>query len=107
MRLASKGQFFWFPDIIPARRGSFITLALMRSRAAREGNMIQENTVVSPRLSLTPSGNDVRLPTFTSSVTHSVKERAPCPIQILPALRAIFLYSDSRRRGTGTTNPST
>src|SRR5713101_4049251 len=49
MRLTSNGIDFGSMD--PASRLSFITLALTRSRCARDLNTIHENTTVSPRLS--------------------------------------------------------
>ena len=45
----------------------FITLALTRSRCARDLNTIQENITVSFGFSLTLCGNDVSFPIFTSS----------------------------------------
>src|SRR5712692_12096888 len=49
MRLTSNGIDFGSMD--PASRLSFITLALTRSRCARDLNTIRENTTVSSRLS--------------------------------------------------------
>src|SRR5207245_5208414 len=69
MRLPSKG--IAFGSIIFARRLSFMTLALTRSRCARDLYTTYANTTVSPDLSLTLCGNDVRLPGFTSSAAHS------------------------------------
>src|SRR3970040_833151 len=75
MRLTSKGID---AGSQPASRGSFITLALTRSRCARDLYTMYEKNTVSPRLSLTLCGNDVRLPGFTSSATHSRNSSAPC-----------------------------
>src|SRR6266852_9950660 len=55
MRLTSNG--IDFGSMAPARRLSFITLALTRSRCARDLNTIHENTTVSPRLSGIRRGN--------------------------------------------------
>ena len=75
MRLPSNGIAFGF--IIFASRGSFITFALTRSRCARDLYTIQEKMTVSPGLSLTLRGNDVHLPTLTSSATNSRNSSAP------------------------------
>lgn len=48
MRVQSKGIDFSSPML--ARRGSFITLALTRSRWARDLNTIQESITISPGL---------------------------------------------------------
>jgi hypothetical protein len=85
--LASNGNDAMPP--IAAIRGSFITFALMRSRAARERKTMYENSTTSSRLSLTACGNDVSLPGLTSSATHSRNASAPCSIHILPAFAAI------------------
>src|SRR5687767_4236576 len=85
MRSASKGMVFW--SIISSMRGSFITLALTRSRWARDLNTIQENMTVSLGLRWTLRGNEVTFPIFTSSATDSRNSSAPCSRQILPALR--------------------
>src|SRR6266581_7038516 len=69
MRLPSKGIVFG--SIIFASRLSFMTLAMTRSRCARDLYTTYANTTVSPDLSLTLCGNDVRLPGFTSSAAHS------------------------------------
>ena len=66
-----------------------------------------ENTTVSVGLSLTLRGNDVHLPTLTSSATLSRNSSAPYSRQILPAFLAMLRYSLSFFFGTGTTKPST
>ena len=83
MRLPSNG--IAFGSIILARRLSFMTLALTRSRWSRDLYTIHENTTVSPRLSLTLRGKDVHLPTLTSSATNSRYSSAPCSRQTLLA----------------------
>src|SRR5215216_4566114 len=84
---AVEGIAFGF--IICVSRASFMTLALTRSRWARDLYVIQEKTTVSPCLSLTLRGNDVHLPGLTSSATHSRYSSAPCSRQILPAFCAM------------------
>ena len=69
-RLPSKG--IDLGSIMSASRGSFMTLALTRSRCERDLNTIHENITVSPGLRLTLRGKDVRFPTFTSSAMHSL-----------------------------------
>jgi len=66
-----------------------MTLALTRSRAARDLNTIQEKTTVSPGLSFTLRGKEVSLPTFTSSAMRSLNSSAPCSRQILPVFCAM------------------
>src|SRR6185369_15866882 len=105
MRLASNGSFFG--SIMPARRGSFITFALMSSRWARDLKTIQENTTTSFGLSLTLRGNDVIFPILTSSSTHSQYSSAPNSRHTAPALRDMRRYAPSFALGTGMTNPST
>jgi len=78
-----------FPSIISASRLSFMTLALTRSRWARDLKVIQEKATVSLGLSLTLRGKDVSFPTLTSSAMHSRNSSAPCSRQILPAFRAM------------------
>ena len=75
IRLPSNGMFF--ESIMSASRGSFITLALTRSRCARDLNTIHENTTVSPGFRLTLRGNEVSFPIATSSATHSRYSSAP------------------------------
>jgi hypothetical protein len=86
MRLPSNGIGSF---MMARKRLSFITLALTLSRSARDLNTMYEYTTVSPRLSLTLRGNDVRFPTFTSSATHSRKSSAPQSRQILAAFLAM------------------
>lgn len=74
MRLASKGIDF---GSILARRGSFMTFALTRSRCARDLYPIQEKATVSPRLSLILRGNGTKPFMFRSSPTHSRNSSAP------------------------------
>src|SRR6059036_653079 len=74
MRLTSKGIL---DVIIFVRRGSFITLALTRSRCARDLNTIHEKNTVSPGLVLTARGNGTPHFTLRSSPTHSRYSRAP------------------------------
>src|SRR5262245_49586047 len=93
MRLPSNG--IDLGSIVLARRGSFMTFSLTRSRCARDSYTIHANTTVSFRLSLTLCGNDVTLPGFTSSAMHSTYSSAPCSRQILPACRAKRRYSST------------
>src|SRR3954469_2679664 len=86
MRLASNGMSLAF---IFAKRGSFITLELTRSRCTRDLYKMYANTTVSPAFSLTLCRTDVCLPGLTSSATHSTYSRAPCSRQILPAFCAM------------------
>src|SRR3979409_568877 len=104
-RLPSKGVDFG--SIMSASRGSFMTLALTRSRCARDLYTIHEKTTVSPGLSLTLRGNDVSFPTFTSSLTHSLYSRAPYSFHTFPAFFALRRYAGRFFSGTGTTKPST
>src|SRR4029077_4838407 len=83
MRLPSKGNALG--SIMFHKRGSFNTLVFTRSRCARDLNTIHEKITVSPGFSLTLCGNDVYLPGFTSSATHSRNSMAPCSRQIFPA----------------------
>ena len=48
-----------------------MTLAFTWSRCARDLYTIHENSTVSPGFSFTLCGNEVTLPGFTSSATHS------------------------------------
>jgi hypothetical protein len=73
----------------PRVRWSFITLALPRSRWARDLNMIQENTTVSPGFALAKRGNGTLNLTLRSSPAHSRYLSAPCSPQILPAFSAM------------------
>ena len=50
------------------------------SRTWREGQVIHENTTVSPGFSLTAIGIEVSLPSGTSSPQHSTTPRAPCSL---------------------------
>ena len=60
--------------IISARRLSFITLALTRSRCARDLNTIHENTTVSPRLSGIRRGNVTdALPVLEGAVVEAIQ----------------------------------
>src|SRR5215471_9257255 len=67
MRFPSKGIGF----LSGCRRGSAMTLFMPSSRTLREGQRIQEKTTVSSSLRLTAMGNDVTLPSGTSSPQHS------------------------------------
>ena len=60
-------------------RGSFIAFSLPASRAARDGQTIQAKTTVSPSSSFTAIGNEVTLPSGTSSPQASTTESAPAP----------------------------
>src|SRR6266436_3774852 len=63
MRFPSKGIGF----LSGCKRGSAMTFFMPSSRALREGQVIQEKTTVSSSLRLTAMGNDVTLPSGTSS----------------------------------------
>jgi hypothetical protein len=57
-----------------------MTFFMASSRTLRDGQMIQEKTTVSSSLRLTAIGNDVNLPSGTSSPQHAsppVEKRAP------------------------------
>src|SRR6266511_4393056 len=63
MRFPSKGIGF----LSGCKRGSAMTSFMPSSRTLREGQMIHEKTTVSSSLRLTAIGNDVTLPSGTSS----------------------------------------
>ena len=65
-------------------RGSFMTLALTRSRCARDLNTIHENTMVSPGLALADRVNGTPNLTLRSSPAHSRYSRAPCSARFFP-----------------------
>src|SRR6516164_8796230 len=67
MRLPSNGM--GFPSGF--MRGSAITLSQAALRASFDGQTIHENTTVSSSLRWTAIGNDVILPSGTSSPQHS------------------------------------
>src|SRR5437870_5017688 len=68
---------------------AFMTLALTRSRCARDLNAIQENTTVSPGLALADRVNGTPNLSLRSSPAHSRYLCAPCSPQILPAFSAL------------------
>src|SRR5262245_41298812 len=104
MRLQSKG--IDDSSIMAARRGSFMTLALTRSRWVRDVTTIQENTTVLPGLIFIVLGNVTPHFTLRSSPTHSRYSRAPCSRQIFPAFLAMRKYCGRFFFGTGNTYPS-
>ena len=63
---------------------AFMTLALTRSRCARDLNAIQENTTVSPGLALADRVNGTPNLTLRSSPAHSRYSRAPCSVRFFP-----------------------
>jgi hypothetical protein len=63
---------------------AFLTLALTRSRCARDLNAIQENTTVSPGLALADRVNGTPNLTLRSSPAHSRYSRAPCSVRFFP-----------------------
>src|SRR5262249_22167679 len=76
MRFPSKGIGL----VSGCRRGSAMTFFMPSSRTLREGHVIQEKTTVSLSLRLTAMGNDVTLPSDTSSPQHSTSFNAPCSL---------------------------
>ncbi len=72
------------------RRGSAMTLALMRSRSALLVNTIHENTTVSPSRALAAALNEPKPSPSMSSATHSRYSSAPFSSQIEPARSAIL-----------------
>src|SRR5881394_2607196 len=104
IRFISNGMVFGF---IAAKRGSFMTLALTRSRWLRDLYTIHENTTVSPGFSFNRRGKGTMPLTARSSPTHSRTSRAPCSRQILPAFSAMRRYACTFFLGTGITKPST
>jgi hypothetical protein len=64
---------------------------LPSSRTLREGQMIHEKTTVSLSLRFTAIGNDVTLPSGTSSPQHSTSFSAPCSLKTTAAASACFL----------------
>src|SRR5687767_6763227 len=104
IRLTSNGIGMF---MVFATRGSFMTFALIRSRAARDLKTIHEKTTVSPALTLARRGNGTPILIFRSSPTHSTYWRAPCCRQTLPALRERRRYASNFLLGTARTNPST
>jgi hypothetical protein len=63
-------------------RGSAMTLRLPSSRAAREGQTIQENTTVSPGSAFTAMKKSVSLPAGMSLPQHSTTCKAPCSLKM-------------------------
>src|SRR5687767_12073149 len=95
-----------FGSIMSARRGSFITFLLMRSRSARDLYTIHENTTVSPALALAAFVNGTPIFTFRSSPAHSTYWSAPYSFQIFPAFCDTLRYTASFLVGTDNRNPS-
>src|SRR5215467_11404474 len=102
MRLPSNGM--GFPSGF--MRGSAITLAQAALRASLDGQTIHENTTVSSSLRFTAIGNDVSLPSGTSSPQHSITFSAPYSWYTLAASSACLLYASRLAVGTAATNPS-
>ncbi|MNG23206.1 hypothetical protein D3C84_1077820 [compost metagenome] len=69
-------------------RGSSIAFFMPASRICFEGQVIQENTTVSPSFSFTAVGKDVTLPSGTSSPQHSTTLRAPHSLNTPAAISA-------------------
>src|SRR5262245_25234550 len=92
--------------IFPSR-GSLTTVALTRSRCARDLNTIHENRIVSPLRGLTSFGNGRPKPISMWSATHSRYSSAPWSRHTLPASRAMRRYAARFFFGTGRTYPST
>src|SRR5882724_8647803 len=102
-RLPSKGIGF----VSGCTRGSAITFFMPSSRTWREGQVTHENTTVSSSLRLTAIGNDVTLPSGTSSPQHSTTRNAPCSLNTTAAASACLRYASRLAVGTAATNPST
>src|SRR5262249_1006142 len=102
MRLPSNG--IGFPAGL--MRGSAITLSQAAFRASFDGQTIHENTTVSSSLRWTAIGNDVILPSGTSSPQHSTTLSAPYSLKMAAASPACFLNFSRLAVGTAATNPS-
>src|SRR5690606_32174139 len=101
-RLPSKGMGF----TSGCKRGSSIILGMALSLTAREGHSIHENTTVSPGWHFTAIGNDVTLPSGTSSPQHSTILVAPYSLNTAAASVAWRMYLSLFAAGTAATNPS-
>src|SRR5262249_27708011 len=77
-----------------------------RLRASFDGQTIHENTTVSSSLRWTAIGNDVILPSGTSSPQHSTTLSAPYSLKMAAASSACFLNFSRLAVGTAATNPS-
>jgi hypothetical protein len=84
-----------------------MTLAMPASRTSRDGQTIHENTTVSPGSHFTAIGNDVTLPSGTSSPQHSTTFSAPCSLNTGAASAACLRNFSRLAVGTAATNPST
>src|SRR5258705_11713787 len=102
MRLPSDGMGF------PAgfMRGLAIILSQAAVRASFDGQRMHENATVSSSLRLTAIGNDVILPSGTSSPQHSTTLSAPYSLKMAAASSACFLNFSRLAVGTAATNPS-
>ena len=84
-----------------------MTFFMPSSRTSREGQVIHEKTTVSSSLRLTAIGNDVTLPSGTSSPQHSATLSAPCSLKTTAAAAACLRKASRLAVGTAATNPST
>src|SRR5215471_2803766 len=96
MRLPSNGM--GFPSGF--MRGSAITLSQAALRASFDDQTIHENTTVSSSLRWTAIGNDVILPSGTSSPQHSTTLSAPYSLKMAAASSACFLNFSRLAVGT-------
>src|SRR5215467_1507202 len=97
MRFPSKGIGF----TSGFRRGSAMTFFMPSSRTFRDGQTIQEKTTVSSSLRLTAMGNDVTLPSGTSSPQHSTNFNAPCSLKTYSGGFGVLLVDFTIGSGNG------
>ncbi|MCY1184011.1 hypothetical protein D9M73_246680 [compost metagenome] len=88
-------------------RGSCIILSIPELRLALSGQTIQPKATVSPSLSFTDIGNEVTLPSGTSSPQHSTTLKAPFSLKIEAAISACLMYCPRLAEGTAAIKPST